>query len=59
MTIEQSIRNVIASFEMEGFEIDDNTREMLRKVANKEATPEELIKEIKSKYESKGGQNNA
>lgn len=59
MTIEQSIRNVIASFEMEGFEIDDNTREMLCKVANKEATPEELIKEIKSKYESKGGQNNA
>lgn len=46
ITPEQIIRSVIATLEFEGFEVTDKTKELLRKVANKEATPEELIKEI-------------
>lgn len=52
-TIEQSIRNVIASLEMEGFEITDDTRELLRRVADGEATPEELIKEVVNAYKKR------
>lgn len=51
--IEQSIRNVIASLEMEGFEITDDTRELLRRVADGEATPEELIKEVVNAYKKR------
>ena len=51
--IEQSIRNVIASLEMEGFEITDDTRELLRRVADGEATAEELIKEVVNAYKKR------
>ena len=50
-TTDQIIRNVVASLQIEGFDITDETKELLRKVADKEATPEELIKEIVSRYE--------
>ena len=52
-TMEQSIRNVIASLEMEGFEITDDTRKLLRRVADGEATPEELIEEVVNAYKKR------
>lgn len=47
---QKAINNALASLQMEGFEITENTRELLRRYAEKEATADELIEEIKSKY---------
>lgn len=43
---EQKIQCVIGTMKLEGFEMTDKTKELLRKVANKEATAEELLKEV-------------
>lgn len=56
-TTEQAIRNVIASLEMEGFEITDDTRDFLRRVADGEATPEELVKEVVNAYKKRKANN--
>ena len=40
MTSEQMVQCVIGTMQIEGFEVTDETRELLRKVADKEATAE-------------------
>lgn len=48
---QKAINNAVASLQMEGFEITDDTKELLRRYVEKEATADELIEEIKSKYD--------
>lgn len=47
---QEAINSALASLQMEGFEIIDDTEELLRRYVEKEATANELIEEIKSKY---------
>lgn len=47
---QKAINNAVASLQMEGFEITDDTKELLRRYVEKEATADELVEEIKSKY---------
>lgn len=51
MTAEQKVQCVIGTMQIEGFEVTDKTRELLRKVANKEATAEELLKGVLHAYQ--------
>lgn len=50
ISTQEAINNALASLQMEGFEITDDTRELLRRYVEKEATVNELIEEIKNKY---------
>jgi hypothetical protein len=49
MSIDQAINNAAASVEMEGFHIDDQSKEWCRKLLCKEITMEEYIHLIKQK----------
>ena len=46
MTSDQMIKCVIGTMQIAGFEVTDKTRELLRKVADKEATAEELLEDV-------------
>lgn len=50
ISTQKTINNVVASLQMEGFEITDDTSELLFRYVEKEATADELIEEIKNKY---------
>ena len=48
MQIEKAINNAVFSTEMEGYIIDDNAKELCRKLLKKEITIEEYISSVKS-----------
>ncbi len=47
--IERCIKNATFSLEMEGFSVDEQTKEWCRKLLNKEITMEEYITMAKAK----------
>ena len=53
MTAEQKVQCVIGTMQIEGFEVTDKTRELLQKVADKEATAEELLEDVLHKRKVK------
>ena len=48
MQIERAINNAVFSTEMEGYIIDDNAKELCRKLLKKEITMEEYISFVRS-----------
>ena len=48
-TIEKAIKNAVASVEMEGYHIDEQSKEWCRQLLRKEITMEEYIALIKKK----------
>ena len=53
MTAEQMVQCVIGTMQIAGFEVTDKTRELLQKVADKEATAEELLEKLLHKRKVK------
>lgn len=49
ISVEQSIKNASASVEMEGFHIDQQSKEWCKKLLNKEITMSEYIELVKEK----------
>ncbi len=49
MSIEKAIENAAASVEMEGFHIDEQSREWCRQLLRKEITMEQYLRLIKQK----------
>lgn len=49
MSIDRAIDNAAASVEMEGYHIDDQSKDWCRKLLSKEITMEEYIILVKSK----------
>ena len=49
ISIEQSIKNASASVEMEGFHIDQQSKEWCKKLLNKEITISQYIELVKEK----------
>ena len=50
-TIEKAINNAAASVEMEGYHIDEQSKEWCRQLLRKEITTEEYISLVKKKRE--------
>lgn len=50
MTIDRKLSSIEASFNMENMPFDDECRERVRKVLNKEITIEDAIEELNKKY---------
>lgn len=49
LSLEQKIANTIAGHKMAGFDVTDEHRDFLRKLATDEMTVDQLVAEIRSK----------
>lgn len=47
MSIDKAIENAVASVEMEGFSIDEHSKELCRKLLNNEISMEQYISLVK------------
>ena len=47
MSIDKAIENAVASVEMEGFSIDEQSKDLCRKLLNKEISMEQYVSLIK------------